>query len=84
MNYTILKKVSDQLNEEVPDISYIRGMIETLLSFEEKRSDEAKPFLMQGAGGTWIPPKVSEIVDLGRVPNLLGIKDMVDKSLKTE
>ena len=30
MNTNILKKCLDELNKETPDISYIRGMIETL------------------------------------------------------
>lgn len=83
MNFKILNKVLEELNNEVPDISYLRGMVETLLSLEEKpnpvfnRIDIPEKLTPQ-------IPKTSESLNLGRTPNLNGIKDFVDKSLKIE
>lgn len=37
MNQKILQKVLDNLNTEKPDLSYIRGMIETLLALGEPK-----------------------------------------------
>lgn len=35
MNTKILTKVLEELNKDKPDISYVKGMIETLVSLEE-------------------------------------------------
>lgn len=35
MNTTILKKCIDSLNSESPDISYIKGMLETLMELNQ-------------------------------------------------
>lgn len=36
MNTKILQKCVDELNEEKPDISYLRGTLETLIEMEPK------------------------------------------------
>ena len=82
MNYKILNKVLDELNKEAPDISYLRGMIETLLSLEDK------PLTLPGSGGAVSGPydsiQITPVAELGRTPQLAGIKDFIDKSVKTE
>lgn len=87
MNYKILNKVLDELNKEAPDISYLRGMIETLLSLEDK------PSTLPGSSGTvsipyvstpYVPAETTPVAGLGRTPQLAGIKDFIDKSVKTE
>ncbi len=36
MNIEIIKKANIELSKEKPDLSYVRGMLETLISLEEK------------------------------------------------
>lgn len=82
MNYKILNKVLDELNKEAPDISYLRGMVETLLSLEDK------PLTLPGSSGTvsipYVSTQITPVAGLGRTPQLAGIKDFIDKSVKTE
>lgn len=53
MNTNILKKVLEELGKEKPDISYVRGMIETLVALEEKSTEPI--VVASGSGG--FPPK---------------------------
>lgn len=91
MNYKILSKILDQLNEEVPDISYIRGMVETLLSMApEERVDKPVTAPIKtslGLNETYIPrnPTSPEIdLGLGRIPNLASLNEAIAKSVVTE
>lgn len=40
MNTAILKKCVEELQKDGPDLSYVRGMLETLLAFEDKERDK--------------------------------------------
>ncbi len=87
MNYKILSKILDQLNEEVPDISYIRGMVETLLSMapEEtivKSQTNFKPTTLNAVNSNPINTQVD--IPVGRIPNALGIKSIIESSVVTE
>lgn len=80
MNYAILKKVSDELIKDNPDISYIRGMVEALLSMQPEVPTPKVQSMIRNIE----TPTAAEIINLGRTPNLNGIQDFVHKSVKTE
>lgn len=61
MNQKILQKVLDNLNTDKPDLSYIRGMIETLLALGETKTDEDKFILANGDGTVRVTTHAKEI-----------------------
>lgn len=83
MNYKILSKIAEELNNEIPDISYLRGMVEALLScMSEEISKTDKAFVADLPVNSF--KTTTTVSDAGRSPNLLGIKDLIDKSVVTE
>lgn len=55
MNNKILQKCLDEVNKETPDLSYIKGMLETLLAF----SGSVEPSNKGVVGNSGISPTVS-------------------------
>lgn len=83
MNYRILEKIRDELVKEKPDLSYIRGMIETLISLSQKDDVTLKTLK---PNYNFINPVSVEPTELpgGRSANLQSIKEIINASVKTE
>lgn len=81
MNYKILTKILEELNKPTPDISYMRGMIETLISFEN-RADV--PVMINNMVNKAAKAINAFDTDIGRTPDLNSIKDFIDKSVKID
>lgn len=97
MNYKILNKVLDELKKDKPDLSYVKGMIETLISFGESQTySPATTVLKDNLGYVVTTPmtpytenhpsvlKPSVVMDAGRIPNIKGIGEIISQSVKTE
>ncbi len=93
MNRKILQKVLDELAKEKPDLSYIRGMLETLLEgLPNEKTPESKdiaPILYNTIGVPFTPSNVtvlseSQILENETKAKLESIKATVNKSVQIE
>ena len=76
MNNKILQKCLDALNADKPDISYIKGMIETLLALSEGDKVQVKdPVPLAGGPKVVAPP---EAIDMAARASIETIKAMAE------
>lgn len=71
MNYKILQRISDELAKEKPDLSYMKGMVDTLLSMDTS------------VASVVMTPKPTIDVTLPPAPNLKSVNDMIKESVST-
>lgn len=66
MNTNLLQKCVDELNKETPDISYLKGVLETLIEIEKSNSEKPNSFIPSYPNyfpnGTGTPLPLSPIV----------------------
>jgi hypothetical protein len=77
MNYKILNKVLEELKKDKPDLSYIRGMVETLLSFDNQGADTNTKKVETNRVTVPYIPGGNVVTDAGRVPSLDHISEIV-------
>jgi len=78
MNTKILQKCVDALGAQSPDLSYVRGMLETLIEMDGATVQVPKSETVQ--------PVTSPVIQNNYVGDPIppGFKDFVDASLTTE
>lgn len=88
MNIKILEKVLAELGKEKPDLSYIKGMVETLIALADTQwknpTIDPSSISPNLKGGDVLKNQIQPVADMGRTPNLAHIKDVVASSVSTQ